>query len=707
MATVNFGEPVLQTSVEFLKGIGAFKATLLTKELGIANYNDLLHHFPYRYLDTTEVQQIGALTPDKEWVQLRGIIMNFQEHGTGFKKRLTATLYDPTGQLDLVWFQGINFILKQIKPNTPYSVFGKLSFFNGFPTVTHPELEPLQGNAEKKAETMQPLYSVTEKLRSKGINNRSFAKITQALFEKIAEKDIYEILPEYLLRRHQLMGRYAALQQVHFPVSQAALEAARTRLKWEELFIAQLKIQQAGLRKQGQLGFAFHHVGNYFNTFYKDHLPFPLTNAQKRVVKEIRTDTLSGKQMNRLVQGDVGSGKTIVALLSMLLALDNGYQACMMAPTEILARQHYEGISQLLKNMDVNVVLLTGSSKTKERKAILTGLAEGSIHIIIGTHALLEDKVVFKNLGLAVIDEQHRFGVGQRAKLWQKNTLPPHILVMTATPIPRTLAMTIYGDLEVSVIDELPPGRKPIITLHRSEQFRPRVMEFIRHEIALGRQVYIVYPLIDESEKLDFESLIANYEQVKAYFPDPMYNVAMVHGRQEPEEKERNMQRFVKGEAHIMVATTVIEVGVNVPNASVMLIESAERFGLSQLHQLRGRVGRGSEKSYCILLTATDISKESRQRMSIMTSTNDGFIIAEEDLKMRGPGDIYGTRQSGALDFKIADIVQDAALVESTRLAALELLENDPGLRHPEHRMLYYAINQSAEQHAMPWNKIS
>ncbi|RQO29980.1 ATP-dependent DNA helicase RecG [Taibaiella sp. KBW10] len=698
---------MLHTSIEFLKGVGSFKAELLRKELNIASYSDLLHHFPYRYIDSTQVQHIKSLQPDQEWVQLRGIIMNLQEHGAGFKKRLTATLYDQTGQLELVWFQGISFVAKNIQSNTAYSVFGKLSFFNGFPTITHPELELVKPGAQTTTPTMLPAYSVTEKLRAKGVNNRSFAKLTQALLEKINPSDIYETLPPELLQQYNLCGRYEALSQIHFPQNARSLEQASHRLKWEELFIAQLKITKANLRNHQQPGYVFGAVGNYFNDFYSNHLPFELTNAQKRVIKEIRMDTLQGKQMNRLVQGDVGSGKTMVALLSMLIAIDNGYQSCMMAPTEILAQQHFQGISELLKDMPVKVAILTGSVKTKERRKILEDLKEGRIAIIIGTHALVEDTVVFYNLGLAVIDEQHRFGVSQRAKLWQKNTLAPHVLVMTATPIPRTLAMTLYGDLDVSVIDELPPGRKPIHTIHRFDSNRFKVMEFIKYEIGKGRQIYIVYPLIDESDKLEYESLLKNYEQVKTHFPDPKYNVAMVHGKQAADEKERNMQRFVSGEAHILVSTTVIEVGVNVPNASVMLIESAERFGLSQLHQLRGRVGRGSEKSYCILLTSTEISKESRQRMSIMTQTNDGFLIAEEDLKMRGPGDIYGTRQSGALDFKIADIIQDVALVEETKNAAAAMLHADPELSHPNHRMLYNALHTKKSSDAPHWNKIS
>jgi ATP-dependent DNA helicase RecG len=697
----------LQTSVEFLKGIGSFKAELLRKELHISTYGDLLHYFPYRYIDGTQVQNIQSLQPDQEWVQLKGIIMNFNEHGSGFKKRLTATLYDQTGQLELVWFQGISYVQKNILPNTAYSIFGKLTFFNGFPTITHPEIEAIKPGQNNAAPTMQPAYSVTEKLRSKGLNNRSFAKVTQAMLEKIRPGDIYETLPPNILQQYNLCGRYEALSQIHFPQNAMAQQRSSHRLKWEELLIAQLKITRANIRNHQQPGYVFGSVGDLFNTFYNDYLPFDLTGAQKRVIKEIRTDTLQGRQMNRLVQGDVGSGKTMVALLSMLIAADNGYQSCMMAPTEILAQQHFQGISDLLKDMPVSIAILTGSVKTKERRRILEGLKEGTIHIVVGTHALVEDKVTFRNLGLAVIDEQHRFGVSQRAKLWQKNTLPPHVLVMTATPIPRTLAMTLYGDLDVSVIDELPPGRKPIHTTHRFDVYRFKIMEFIKYEIEKGRQIYIVYPLIDESDKLDYESLIANYEQVKTYFPDPKYNVAMVHGRQPADEKDRNMQRFVSGEAHILVSTTVIEVGVNVPNASVMLIESAERFGLSQLHQLRGRVGRGSEKSYCILLTGQEISKESRQRMSIMTQTNDGFLIAEEDLKMRGPGDIYGTRQSGALDFKIADIVQDAALVEETKKAAELILSEDPGLTHPNHRMLYQALHHNTQSNTLQWNKIS
>lgn len=653
------------------------------------------------------MSRIADLSPEQDYVQLRGVLINLMEEGSNFKKRLTATLYDQSGRVELVWFQGISWVSKALEGGKVYAVFGKLSFFNGLPTISHPEMELYQANNPLNS-SLQPVYPTTEKLKSRGLSNRSFAKVIQYLLEKVSAADIPEILPPAVIRHFNLCSRFSAYTQIHFPADEAQQQRALRRLKWEELFLTQLRIQQLKLAHHHQPGFVFEKVGNRFNEFFSKHLPFALTSAQKRVIKEIRQDTYSGKQMNRLVQGDVGSGKTMVALMSMLLALDNGFQASLMAPTEILAQQHAAGIKELLAPLGIPVALLTGSVKGKERKQILEGLALGIIPIVIGTHALVEDTVKFKNLGLAVIDEQHRFGVTQRAKLWQKNNYPPHVLVMTATPIPRTLAMTVYGDLDVSVIDELPPGRKPIDTIHRSENFRPKIMQFIRTEIEKGRQIYIVYPLIDESEKLDYESLNAGYEQVKAWFPDPKYKVAMVHGRQPQDERQRNMERFVQGDAHILVATTVIEVGVNVPNASVMIIESAERFGLSQLHQLRGRVGRGAEKSYCILLTGNDISKESRQRMDIMTRTGDGFIIAEEDLKMRGPGDLYGTRQSGALNFKIADIIHDVDIMEETRLAATRILETDPGLTQAHHQLLKGALSQSARQAgATAWNKIS
>lgn len=663
----------------------------------------MLEHYPYRYFDRTQLIKIADITAATEQVQVTGKLINIYEEGDGRKKRLVAELYDETGRIELVWFQGAQWLKNVLKENQQYIVFGRVNNFNGALNIPHPDIDPL--TAENMAQGLQPMYSTTEKLRQRGLSNRSFAKVTQSLFEKIKPGDIPEVLPAHLIAQYRLCSRYAAMKWIHFPDTEEHLQAARHRLKWEELFASQLKIARIRLQHTQQPGYTFAHVGDYFNSFYKNHLPFELTNAQKRVIKEIRIDTATGQQMNRLVQGDVGSGKTMVALLSMLLALDNGFQACLMAPTEILAQQHYQSIKELLDEMQIPVAILTGSIKGKERKAILKGLAEGSIRIVIGTHALIEDHVQFHNLGLAVIDEQHRFGVGQRARLWKKNELAPHVLVMTATPIPRTLAMTLYGDLEVSVIDELPPGRQEIITAHRNEMQRAKVMEFIRHEVDKGRQAYIVYPLIEESEKLDFESLTEGFAQVKVWFPEHKYKIAMVHGRQDMEERARNMQRFVNGQAQVLVATTVIEVGVNVPNASVMLVESAQRFGLSQLHQLRGRVGRGSDQSYCILLTGAKISEESRQRMNIMTATSNGFVIAEQDLAMRGPGDLYGTKQSGILKFKIADIVADAAILEQTRAAAQQLITQDPTLTAPQHQPLRNILLKEGAKHQ--WGKIS
>jgi ATP-dependent DNA helicase RecG len=558
-------------------------------------------------------------------------------------------------------------------------------------------------SAETMVGHMQPMYGSTQKLIARGITNRSFGKLTQALLQQLSPADVPEIFPAEMLRHYGLMGRYEALHAIHFPRSEDSLQAATRRIKFEELLASQLLVARARHQHTVQPGFVFARVGEYFNNFFQHHLPFALTGAQKRVLKEIRQDTATGRQMNRLLQGDVGSGKTIVAVMSALLAMDNGFQACIMAPTEILAQQHFSSIKALLEPMQIPVALLTGSVKGKERKQILAGLASGDIPVSVGTHALIEESVQYRQLGLAVIDEQHRFGVGQRSRLWKKGVMPPHVLVMTATPIPRTLAMTLYGDLDVSVIDELPPGRREIKTVHRSESHRPRVMEFVRSEIDKGRQAYIVYPLIEESEKLDYESLMAGYEQLKIFFPEHKYRIAMVHGRQDAAERQRNMERFVRGEAHVLVATTVIEVGVNVPNASVMVVESAERFGLSQLHQLRGRVGRGAEQSYCILLTGSKLGEDSRERMGIMVSTTNGFTIAEEDLRLRGPGDIYGTRQSGALRFKLADIVADAALMEQTREAAQILVAADPNLtQYPGIRALIESTGQQPF-----WGKIS
>lgn len=676
---------------------------MLRKELDIATYGDLLQHYPFRYYDRSGITKISDINDLSEYVQLVGKVVNIYEEGEGRKRRISATFYDDTGRINLVWFQSLSWVKKSLEEYGQYVVFGKVSSFNGAYSITHPELETFaRANA---VAGMQPVYSSTARLTAMGISNRSFAKIIQSLFEKLRPSDVGEILPDTLLQQHQLMGRYQAMRTIHFPERELNMQQARYRLKWEEFFLMQMQIANLRLQHTIQAGYNFDKVGDYFNRFYNECLPFALTNAQKRVLREIRMDTATGKQMNRLVQGDVGSGKTIVATMSMLLALDNGFQACMMAPTEILARQHFQGISELLAPLGIPVAILTGTVKGKDRKAVLAGLANGSIPIVVGTHAIIEDSVQFRNLGIAVIDEQHKFGVGQRARLWKKNQKAPHVLVMTATPIPRTLAMTLYGDLDISVIDELPPGRQAIKTLHRSDHHRARVMGFLKNEIEKGRQVYIVYPLIDESEKMDYESLLAGYEQVKSWFPEGRYKIAMVHGKQEIEERKRNMERFVKGDAHILVATTVIEVGVNVPNASVMLIESAERFGLSQLHQLRGRVGRGAEQSYCVLLTGSNISKESYERMRVMVSTSDGFVIAEKDLEMRGPGDVYGTKQSGALKLKIADIVKDGPVLEQSRQAALQLINDDPGLSAPEHQQLKNALVLlgGTEQ----WNKIS
>lgn len=674
---------------------------MLRTELEIVTFEDLLYHYPYRYFDRTQILKIGAINPQTEFAQFAGKLINMAEEGDGRKHRLVATLFDETGRIELIWFQGINWAKKNLREGDRYIVFGKVAQFNGYYNISHPEIEPF--TSEASIPGMQPVYSTTEKLRLKGVTNRSFAKITQSLFEKIKLHDIPEILPSAIITEHKLCSRYYAILWLHFPDSVQHEEMARRRMKWEELFLSQLMIGRLRLQHTIQQGWRFERVGDFFNNFFRSHLPFELTNAQKRVLREIRQDTATGRQMNRLLQGDVGSGKTIVALMSMLLALDNGFQACIMAPTEILAQQHYIGLSGLLEEMGIPMKLLTGSVKGKERKAVLAALADGSLPFVAGTHALIEDTVEFQNLGLAVIDEQHRFGVGQRARLWKKNEFPPHVLVMTATPIPRTLAMTMYGDLDVSVIDELPPGRQEIKTVHRKDVTRASVMEFIRKEVDKGRQAYIVYPLIEESEKLDYESLMAGYEQVKVWFNENKYHIAMVHGRQEAGEKARNMQRFVKGEAQVLVATTVIEVGVNVPNASVMLIESAERFGLSQMHQLRGRVGRGGEQSYCILMTGSKLNDESFKRIKIMVSTTDGFKIAEEDLAMRGPGEMYGTKQSGTLKFKLADIVADADILEETRDAAIKLLASDPGLsmHHPLRYMLGRQANQSH------WGKIS
>ncbi len=641
-----------------------------------------------------------------EYAQVQGKLWYFETAGERSTRRLTAFLTDDTGVIELTWFKGINWIEKTLKQNEVYNVFGKISFFMSKPQIVHPEMEVVKNGPAPVKSYLEPVYSTTEKLKSKGLSGRQIGKLTQALFSLLTENNLPENLPRSLIQKLKLLPRFQALRQIHFPSSAPLYEQALRRLKFEEFFITQLRLAKVRSdRHRKSRGVVFEKVGELFNSFYKDHLPFELTGAQKRVIKEIRADTGSGHQMNRLLQGDVGSGKTIVALLIMLLAVDNGYQSCLMAPTEILAQQHFNGISKLLKDLPVGVHLLTGSTTTRERKFILQALAEGNLSIIIGTHALIEEVVQFKNLGFVVIDEQHRFGVAQRASLWKKAVIPPHILVMTATPIPRTLAMTAFGDLDYSIMDELPPGRQPITTVHRYDSYRTKVMDFIRGEIDAGRQAYIIFPLIEESAKLDYEHLMGGYENVKAFFPEPRYWISMVHGRQPADQKETNMQRFVTGDTQIMVSTTVIEVGVNVPNATVMVIENAEKFGLSQLHQLRGRVGRGAEKSYCILMTSTQIGTEARERIKIMTSTNNGFEIAEKDLELRGPGEIEGTRQSGALNFKLADLVKDKLILEAAKKIAEKMIEEDPELEHAENLPL--KIYLQSLHGKTPWSRIS
>ncbi|NDI98822.1 ATP-dependent DNA helicase RecG [Flavobacterium sp. LaA7.5] len=696
----------LETPIEYLKGVGPARGELLRKELGIHKYADLLHLFPNRYIDRTRYYKINELQNSNAEVQVVGKVINIKTVEQKRGKRLVATFTDGTGEMELVWFQGQKWIRENLKINVPYVIFGKCTAFNGVFNMAHPEMELLAEHEQSLRSAMQPLYPSTEKLTQRGITNKVMNKMMQQLFTETQAK-FDETLPPALLAELQLIPKNAALFNIHFPKSNEILAKAQFRLKFEELFFIQLQLITKNLiRKHKIKGHPFTTVGNYFNDFYQNHLPFELTDAQKRVIKEIRNDMGQPAQMNRLLQGDVGSGKTIVAFMSMLLAIDNGFQACLMAPTEILANQHYMGLSELAEPMGISIKLLTGSTKPSERNIIHEELENGSLHIIIGTHALLEDKVQFKNLGLAIIDEQHRFGVEQRSKLWHKNEIPPHVLVMTATPIPRTLAMSLYGDLDVSVIDELPPGRKPIKTVHRYDSNRLKVWAFLKEEIAKGRQVYIVYPLIEESDKMDYKDLMDGYESISRDFPLPQYSVSIVHGRMKPAEKDSEMERFAKGKTNIMVATTVIEVGVNVPNASVMVIESAERFGLSQLHQLRGRVGRGAEQSYCIMMTSHKLSNDSKTRMETMVRTNDGFEIAEVDLKLRGPGDIMGKQQSGVLNLQIADLVKDRDILMLARHHAIKLLKEDAPLAKPEHATLKNAFIALSKKKSI-WNYIS
>lgn len=698
---------LLETPIEYLKGVGPSRGEMLRKELSIYNYRDLLHLFPNRYIDRTRYYKINELQASTAEIQIIGKVIHIKsvEQKKG-RARLVATFADATGEMELVWFQGQKWIRENLKLNTVYVAFGRVTAFSNTFNMAHPELELLEEHKESLRSAMQPVYPSTEKLAQKGISNRIINKMMQQLFQETQAK-FEDPFPSYLLESLKLIPKNAALFNIHFPKSPEILARAQFRLKFEELFFIQLQLITKNLIRKNKIkGLPFSNVGEHFTGFYQNHLPFDLTNAQKKVLKEIRNDLGSHAQMNRLLQGDVGSGKTIVALMTMLLALDNGYQSCLMAPTEILATQHYLGITELAKSLPINIQLLTGSTKTADRAAIHQALEDGSLNILIGTHAVLEDKVQFKNLGLAIIDEQHRFGVEQRSKLWKKNSIPPHILVMTATPIPRTLAMSLYGDLDISVIDELPPGRKPIQTVHRYDSNRLKVWKFLKDEIAKGRQIYIVYPLIQESEKLDYKDLMDGYESISRDFPLPQYSISIVHGQMKPAEKDAEMKRFSEGKTNILIATTVIEVGVNVPNASVMVIESAERFGLSQLHQLRGRVGRGAEQSYCILMTGHKLSNESKTRLETMCRTNDGFEIAEVDLRLRGPGDIMGTQQSGVLNLQIADLVKDRDILQTARYEAIKLLKKDAGMHLPEHQKLK-AVFIAMSKKKNIWNYIS
>lgn len=697
------------SDIKFLKGVGEQRATLLARELGIHTLGDLLYYFPFRYIDRTRIHTVGELTSlqGSTYVQLKVRVLNFQKIGQGAKARLSALASDGTGRVELLWFKGIKWIEKRLEVGREYVVFGKPSFFRGEVSMVHPELDNV-GAPGAPAVGMQGVYGTTEKLSSSQLGSRGIYKLISTLWRS-AEQHVTESLPQSIIEANGLMSLREALRNIHFPQSPALLARAEYRLKFDELFGIQLDIVSRGAQRMARIdGFAMPRVGELFNRFYREKLPFELTGAQKRVIKEIRGDMVGGRQMNRLLQGDVGSGKTMVALTAMLIAADNGYQSCMMAPTEILARQHYATLCRMTEGLGVEIGVLTGASKTAERRDALEGLADGRIRILVGTHALLEDRVLFENLGLVVIDEQHRFGVEQRSRMWTKNTRPPHILVMSATPIPRTLAMTLYGDLEVSVIDELPPGRKPIKTVHMSESHRLALFGFMHREIAKGRQVYVVYPLIRESETMDYRNLYEGYEAVTGEFPPPQYCTAVVHGKMSNDEKEASMALFKNGTAQILVATSVIEVGVDVPNATVMVIESAERFGLSQLHQLRGRVGRGGEQSYCVLMSGDKLSADARKRLGAMVETCDGFELAELDMKLRGSGDISGTQQSGmAFELKIADISRDSQIIEHTRRIATEILGRDPYLEAPENRLLAALAKRYAPRRGGDFSMIS
>ncbi|NLY23750.1 MAG: ATP-dependent DNA helicase RecG [Bacteroidales bacterium] len=695
---------MLQTDIKFIPGVGPKRAEILNKELDLFTLGDLLRWYPYRYIDRTRIYYVHEIDNSMAYIQLKGKITAFETFGEGRRKRLVAHFTDGTGFIDLIWFQGVRFIESKYKLNQEYIIFGKPALFNGKWNIAHPEIDPFMDESDRPGGLMA-MYNTTEKMKNHYINSRVMHKIIENAFGMVSER-LPESLSPDVVKQAGLISFHDAVENIHFPKTPHLLRDAEFRLKFEELFFIQLNIvRYASERKLKLNGFIFREVGKNLHTFYKKHLPFELTNAQKRVIREIRKDTATGKQMNRLLQGDVGSGKTLVAIMCMLIALDNGFQSCLMAPTEILASQHFETFCQMLSEMDLKVALLTGSTKKKERGVIHAELLSGEIDILIGTHALLEDVVRFRNLGFVVIDEQHRFGVVQRARLWEKNNQPPHVLVMTATPIPRTLAMTVYGDLDVSVIDELPPGRKPVQTVHRYDKKRGALYQFLREQIQQGRQIYIVYPLIEESETLDLKNLEEGYEHIKEAFPG--FTVCKMHGRMKPAEKEEVMRQFVANEAEIMVSTTVIEVGVNVPNASVMVIESAQRFGLSQLHQLRGRVGRGADQSFCVLITPYELSSDTRKRIEIMTETNDGFVIAEADLKLRGPGDLEGTQQSGVpFNLRLADLVRDNAILFRAREIAEELIEKDPKLEQPGHQILRQQLSRLSGNR-YEWGRIS
>ncbi len=697
---------ILDTDISFLRGVGPAKAQLMKADLSISTFGDLLYLFPFRYVDRSKINTISEIRSDDQFYQIIGTVVGMQTVGVGRGMRLNVSVQDRSGSIDLVWFQGIKWIKALLKPGESYLIFGKPSSFNGRYSFVHPEIEVANEQSINLSTGLQPVYSSTEKLKSKGLDSRGLARLMRTLFEEIASR-IEEIIPDAILQQYRLLPRAHAFWNIHFPQNNYLLEQARRRLKFEELLLVQLDLLKIKLKRTGLgIGHAFPIVGEMFNKCYNEVLPFGLTNAQKRVIREIRKDLYGQRQMNRLLQGDVGSGKTIVSFLVMLIAIDNGFQACLMAPTEILAQQHYVSIKKLADQLNLSIALITGSVPQSVRRPILAGLESGELKILIGTHALLEEVVKFNNLGIAVIDEQHRFGVQQRASLWAKNTIPPHILVMTATPIPRTLAMTLYGDLDVSVIDELPPGRKPIQTRHFKDAQRLIVFQFMKSQIALGRQVYVVYPLIDESETLDLKHLTEGFEAISREFPLPDFAISMVHGQLKPAEKEYEMARFKKGETQIMVATTVIEVGVDVPNASVMVIENAERFGLSQLHQLRGRVGRGADQSFCLLMTADKISPDAKSRIETMVRTNNGFEIAEADLEIRGPGDLSGTRQSGMIELKMANLLTDGPILEAARSKAYEILVEDPELKLPVNSGLKERLDRLSPDRR-DWSQVS